>query len=106
MRIWSVARYDLHLSESEFWQLTPRQLDALLIREKYKIEHDEFMLAQIAAVTINFAMGHPDKPVQPSALMPSKFSDKQSRSGKPRMTKKRRQNIADAFRAFGGMKVS
>ena len=38
MELWAIARYDLRLGESEFWQLTPRQFIAL---QRRKEEHYE-----------------------------------------------------------------
>jgi len=98
---------DLKLPESDFWQLTPRQLGALMERRKYAVEHDEFMLAQLTSCLINYSAAHPEKAVQPKDLMPSQWHIKAAAVARevPEMTEERRQAIANAFRAFGGMKA-
>jgi hypothetical protein len=104
--LWSCARINLNLPETDFWRLTPRQLAALMDRYKHKVEHDEFMLAQLTSYLINFAAGRPEKPVQPKDFMPSQWQIKAATAKTvPEMTEERRQTIANIFRAFAGVKV-
>lgn len=49
--MWSVARYDLGLSESEFWELTFIEFDALVQRMKASEERFMFGFQFLATVT-------------------------------------------------------
>jgi hypothetical protein len=69
MGLWSSARYDLHLSDAEFWSLTPRQFHALLHRHKQRLERDNYLVGMVASVTANFSMAHPDPPLSASDFM-------------------------------------
>jgi len=42
--LWSSARYDLLLTDAEFWSLTPRQFHALLHRHKSRLERDNYFV--------------------------------------------------------------
>jgi hypothetical protein len=97
---WSFARHDLGLTSDEFYALTLRQLSALRKRHEQRVGHDEFMLAQLTAYAINFSYRAPKKPVEPRDFMPSQIGKHRSSQAKPRMTRKRRRAIADAFRTF------
>jgi hypothetical protein len=80
-----VARYDLGLSSEEFFDCTPRQLEALVKRFERAQEHKDFMLAQNTAYTINFSMAAPKKPVSPRDLMPSEWNKVKAKQKHPRM---------------------
>jgi len=51
--LWSIARYDLGLSDSEFWELTPAQFDALNARLFQKIQREDFRAGQICSTLCN-----------------------------------------------------
>jgi hypothetical protein len=98
-----VARYDLHLTADEFYDLTPRQFDALLRRHQRKEEHDEFMFAQLTSWVANTGFKSASKVTQPKDFMPSQWAKTLSRPtpSKPkRMTRKRRFAIADGIRSM------
>jgi hypothetical protein len=69
MGLWSSARYDLHLTDAEFWSLTPRQLSALLRRHKQALDRTNYLTGMIASVTANFSMAHPTPPLSASDFM-------------------------------------
>jgi hypothetical protein len=96
--LWSRGVYDLGLTPDVLFALTPRQFHALTQRHERRIEHDEFMVAQLAACVINFSMAHPKEPVKPADLMPSQVG-KKPKQKKIRLTKKRRQAVTETFRA-------
>jgi hypothetical protein len=106
LHFWSVALYDLHLTTDEFYDLTPRQFGALHKRHLYKVEHDEFMFAQLNSWIANTGFRNAEKPTTPYDFMPSQWLKKSKSSPsqtKPiRMTKKRRQAICMGLRATLG----
>jgi hypothetical protein len=69
MGLWSSARYDLTLSDAEFWCLTPRQFSALLHRHRAKLDRDNYLCGIIASVTANFSMARPKEPLSASDFM-------------------------------------
>jgi hypothetical protein len=70
LNLWSSARYDLHLSETEFWKLTGRQLSALTHRHKYAQDRQQWLCGLLASVTANFSMCRPKEPLGPQDFMP------------------------------------
>lgn len=68
--MWSAARIDLGLSSEEFWGLCPRQLLALLKRQKLQLHRAEFGPAMITATLVNLVQ-RPKKPASPMDFMPS-----------------------------------
>lgn len=97
--MWSVAVYDLHLTSDQFFALTPRQFDALVKRRERQVEHDEFMLAQLTAYTVNFSMCRPKDAVAPRDFMPSQMGKADPRNKKIRITKKRKQAITESIQS-------
>ena len=69
MGLWSSARYDLLLTDAEFWSLTPRQFHALLHRHKSRLERDNYFVGLVASVTANYSMCRPDPPFSASDFM-------------------------------------
>jgi hypothetical protein len=43
--LWAIGRYDLRLSEAEFWALTPCEFQLLLDRNKLHVQWQESMAA-------------------------------------------------------------
>lgn len=70
-RLWAYARISLGLTKEEFYDQTPRSLEALTKERARIVEHDEFMLAQLTAYSINFSFRSPREAVKPGELMPS-----------------------------------
>lgn len=102
MGLWSAARYNLHLSEVDFWSLTPRQFHDLMKRHEREIEHKELLNGMLAANIVNYSMGRPDKAAQAKDFMPSQWDAVVAK--KPRMTKAHRQHIANRLRGlFSGL---
>jgi len=95
---WSYARMILHLSDDEFFALTPRQFHILLDRHKENIQHQELQTGILAAVfanyTVNWSMNRPKKSVsfKPSDFMPCEMK----KTPKKRQTKKAKQKQAEA----------
>jgi hypothetical protein len=83
MSLWATARYDLHLSDAEFYALTPREFDALVKRHKRRREHDEFMLAQLTAVVMNTGFRSREEPAQTRDYMPSQWRRKNTPVASP-----------------------
>jgi hypothetical protein len=53
LTLWAVGRYDLRLSEADFWKLTFKKLDALLKRRQFDIDTGDRQAALICAVLAN-----------------------------------------------------
>jgi hypothetical protein len=48
-----LARFNLHLSEREFWSLTLKELSALIERYNDQVEMDNIRFGQLIALTAN-----------------------------------------------------
>jgi hypothetical protein len=99
-----VARYDLRLSDEDFYALTPRQFDALLKRKRVETVNQEFLAAQLTSWVANTGFRAADKPTKAQDFMPSEWA-RTTRSSthsdkRTRMTKKRRAEIADSIRSM------
>jgi hypothetical protein len=102
LHLWSCARYDLHLSDVEFYALTPRQFDALIKRHRYKAESNEFLFAQMTSWIANTGFRSTEKPTHPKDFMPSQWG-KASASiafSSGEMTAERRAAVADGIRSY------
>lgn len=82
--MWSFARKRLHLSSDEFYELTPRQLDALVRQHERAIQEEEFLFGQLASLFVNFSMSHPKEPVSAKDFMPSEWAKRASRPSRRR----------------------
>ena len=101
--MWSSARYDLRLSDDDFYSLTPRQFDALLKRKKAETVANEFLVAQLTSWVANTGFRTTEKPTKPQDFMPSEWMRTRTaiNSGKrTRMTKKRRAQLANSIRSM------
>jgi hypothetical protein len=114
MHFYSIARYDLGLSAEEFFDLTPRQFDALLKRHRYRVESTEFLFAQLTSWIANTGFRSTEKPTADFDFMPSQWMKKAKKKAasasdpkKPvRMTKKKRHHMMLRFtEAFAGARV-
>lgn len=76
--LWSIARFDLHLTDEEFWNLTWDEFTALLSRYKLSIERQDFHAALICAVLANIHRDPKTKPFTPKDFMPGKEEKKQT----------------------------
>jgi hypothetical protein len=102
MHFWSVARYDLGLSDDDFYALTPRQLDALLKRKKVETSANEFMFAQLTSWVANTGFRTAEKPTAARDFMPSEWGKTPAKAAlkRVRMTKKRRAAVANQIRSM------
>lgn len=102
--MWSFALFDLHLTNEEFYSLTPLQYDALVKRHRRKVESDEFLFAQVTSWIANTGFRTTEKPTQAKEFMPSQWGKSASLATTPkpaakptRMTRKRRADVVDAL---------
>jgi hypothetical protein len=90
-----MGRYDLRLSEEEFWELTPRKFHVLLKRRELDIQHTELLHGINASVSANFSMASPKTPTKPSDFMPSQWGKKVE--PKKRVSRKQAANNIRCF---------
>jgi len=64
-----VARFDLGVSDEEFWRLPERRLRALFRRQEQQAKREDWRFAWLGAVMVN-VLGGSKKPVEPGDLMP------------------------------------
>lgn len=102
MHFWAVACYDLRLSADEFYDLTPRQLDALLKRKKVETVANEYLFAQLTALVANTGFRSGKEPSKPSDFMPTEFHKTAPRPvvKRKRMTKRERAAVDVGLRAM------
>jgi hypothetical protein len=98
MLYWSVSRFDLGLSQEEFFLMQPRQLHALMKRWELSEENREFMPAQIASAVVNYSMGAPTEPVKADDFMPSRQKRKVDKRERVRLRKVDRELAATQIR--------
>ena len=67
--MWAIGRFDLRLSEEEFWKLSPRQLVALLDRANREQEWQNYRAALVASVIAN-TVASKGKSYKPEDFMP------------------------------------
>ena len=76
--MWAVGRYDLGLTEEEFWGLTPRQYRALLDRHEEAQEWQDYRAGVIAATVVNMLKAKGGKTYKPTDFMPTKGKKQQT----------------------------
>jgi hypothetical protein len=69
-RRWSFARYTLRLSESEFWESTPRSLDHLADRLMEERKRQDWHVALTVSTIVNTSQFRPKEGVKPEDFMP------------------------------------
>jgi len=78
--LWSAGRYDLRLSEAEFWRITLREFDALMRRHVMAIDREDgrvaIQTALIRADIANSVRGPKDKAVKAEDLLLDKYGGK------------------------------
>lgn len=105
--LWAFGRYDLRLSEEEFWRLHPLQLHALIKRMDAQIER-EFYGHCITAAMIRNCNIDPEKtePIAPVLLLPTPTGEK----ARAEYTAEQGAGLLDKIRAlkdfFPGAKVN
>lgn len=102
-----MAIYDLKLTTDMFYDLTPRQLDALVKRRRVEIESRELLFGQLTSWIANTGFRTVEKPTTAIDFMPSHWA-KEAKKKSPestfnpavRMTKKKRQALSSHFNSF------
>ncbi len=74
-QLWSFGRYCLRLSTDEFWDLTPREFEAL--QSRYQDEQD-WLNYRAALVSSVIASGLTGKEFKPEEFMPVKVGREQT----------------------------
>lgn len=77
--LWAVGRYDLNLSEQDFWSLTVPKFQALLERHKIDQEWQNYRAALICSILANVYRDPKKKssPFMPADFMPGETEQKQ-----------------------------
>lgn len=70
--MWAVARYDLRLSEDEFWALSLREWTALVERRDSELERAEWGTATLTAMVVNMFRKENSKPFEPAHFLNGK----------------------------------
>lgn len=87
------------LGKEEFFALTPRLFADLRKQFQKRERETHIMLSLVRMDLINFSAARPKERVTLDDLLPPEHDD-QARVKRPRLTAKRRQRIADGFRAM------
>ncbi len=93
-----MARYDLKLTDEQFYELTPRQLDALVKRREYDAEKQEYLFARLTACVVNYSIRHPEEWITVDELMPPGFVQNKPKKRYRKPTKKQLRQAADQIR--------
>jgi hypothetical protein len=76
--LWAIGRYDLHLSDEEFWSLTPLQFHSLVARFDAQCDR-EFMAAGVVASMVgNCHLAQGADPLTPDMFVPHRGGEDQS----------------------------
>lgn len=78
LETWAIARHALGLTDSEWLDVTPRQLAALQVQRMHSLQREELLTGILAAAITNSGMARPKKPVKPEDFMLHPF-ERQSR---------------------------
>ena len=89
----------LHLTDAEFFALTPRQYSLLLERQREHQKHTEWMVGVLASTVANWSMGAPEEQLQPRHFALPLL---QVREKRPRIN---RRKIAAQIRALFDMAI-
>lgn len=96
MSMWALARYDLRLSDDEFYSLTPRKFEALAKRHRHENECRELLFGILASNINNSGFRTTETPSVPRDYMPTHWA----RTTTPHPpTTKEPINLTDELRA-------
>jgi hypothetical protein len=73
--LWAIGRYDLQLSEEDFWRLTLKEFNMLCHRHRERRRAELFNSALICSVIANVHRGK-GKPYKPDDFMPKEKTNK------------------------------
>ena len=101
MTLWAIGRFDLGLSEQEFWRLTLRELAALLKRWRFDQERADWRAGMVASVIANI---HRDRKRRSKPFTPQDFMPHQRRkkSGLQKTWQQQLRVVEMLNVAFGG----
>jgi hypothetical protein len=87
------------LTGEEFYNMTPRQLDALTRRYQRRMEREQLLFAQLISYVINFShpRSRPVEPVHARDFMPSEWSKRQQAAPKRINRKEAAESIRRLF---------
>lgn len=97
LQLWALVRYDLKLSEKEFWELSVDQLEALVARRNLELERQDYHAALICWVLANIHRGPKQKPYQITDFMPNA-------KRKAKQTPEQMISMLQGWQAFYGKK--
>lgn len=98
LELWAFARYDLGLSDEEFWDLSVEQFNALIERHITEQENRDLRAAQICCVLANI---HRDTRKKPRPFEIKDFLP-QRRPKKPKTEKQMENDLTAVAIALGG----
>ena len=75
---WAFGRYDLGLTEEEFWSLTPREFVALKERHEEAQEWEDYRAGVVACTIVNMLKAKSSKTYKPEDFMPTRRRKKQT----------------------------
>lgn len=85
--MWAVARYDLGLTEEEFFDITPAQFFALVKRKNIETKEQDYRSGVIASNIVRVVCKQEDgKKYSPSYFFPSLRTDKEREAEASRST--------------------
>ena len=82
LELWAVARYDLRLSDDEFWNMSYDEFQALLQRRNFEIERQDYHAALICSTLANIFRSGKSRAYKVSDFMPGKPKQKRKQSPK------------------------
>lgn len=98
LELWAFARYDLRLTDAEFWDLSFAQFNALTDRYIQDQENQDLRAALICSIlaNVNRDTKKRHKPFEPKDFMP------QRRPTKPKTDEQMKEDLAALTIALGG----
>jgi len=83
----------LHLTDEEFWSITPKQFHLLLDKHEQQVEHQELLFGQLTSTVINWGFCRPEQPAKPRDYMPSQWAQLYN-VRKPRLSRKVKEKVS------------
>lgn len=100
MELWSIGRYDLRLSDDEFWGLTLKEFNLLMKRHKEQRSAEMFNSALICATIANVNR------TKGKAYTPMDFMPKEEEKPKKKMSIAEMVNVLKAVTASNGGEIN
>lgn len=104
-QLWAIGRYDLGLSDEEFWRLTPAQFAALCDRMEAEREHAEYCAALVASTVANCNRAEGVEPFEPGLFMRGKHAAQAAERRQINEAKAARENLRHIMGAIGAQVV-